>query len=232
MKNLLIVFLSIAFALEAQALSLTVITDPSDARVRIMNIQPRYRPGMDLQPGRYDIQVSKPGYATYRKWVDLRQEDRLLEVSLRSAVPGLTAVPSGEVHVGRYSTLAPVSVSSPPAVTQASSAPVHAKAADQALLDRVVRTRLSPSVDNLGSAIRALLQGSGYRLAQGAVADPRLPALLTLPLPEAHQDLGQLSIREALKTLAGPAWRLVVDPVNRLVSFEIKDRYLAKRTGP
>ncbi|MGH9961486.1 MAG: hypothetical protein ACREBC_30890, partial [Pyrinomonadaceae bacterium] len=205
MKIPLIFFLPIAFAIDAHALSLTVITDPPDARVRIMNIKPRYLPGIDLQPGRYDIQVSKSGYHTYRHWIDLGQEDRVLEVSLRSAVSGLTALPVGqEVQVGRYSTLAPVPVSFPPAVAQASSGAFNAKAADQALLDRLVRTRPTQSADNLGSAMRELLQGSGYRLAQGEVADPRLPALLALPLPEAHRDLGPLSIREALKTLAGP----------------------------
>ena len=50
-------------------ISLTVITSPDDARVRIMNIAPVYQAAMELKEGKYDVEVSKPGYLTYRKWV-------------------------------------------------------------------------------------------------------------------------------------------------------------------
>ncbi|KPZ53690.1 PEGA domain-containing protein [Pseudoalteromonas sp. S3776] len=50
-------------------ISLTVITNPNDARVRIMNIKPVYQDAIELKEGEYDIEVSKPGYQTYRKWV-------------------------------------------------------------------------------------------------------------------------------------------------------------------
>ncbi|MDO6548634.1 PEGA domain-containing protein [Pseudoalteromonas carrageenovora] len=50
-------------------ISLTVITNPSDARVRIMNIKPLYEDAIELKEGEYDVEVSKPGYLTYRKWV-------------------------------------------------------------------------------------------------------------------------------------------------------------------
>ncbi|MEG3759798.1 PEGA domain-containing protein [Pseudoalteromonas carrageenovora] len=50
-------------------ISLTVITNPSDARVRIMNIKPVYEDAIELKEGEYDVEVSKPGYLTYRKWV-------------------------------------------------------------------------------------------------------------------------------------------------------------------
>ena len=39
-----------------------------NATIRIMNIGPKYRPGMTLKAGAYDIQVSAPGYKTYRRW--------------------------------------------------------------------------------------------------------------------------------------------------------------------
>ena len=50
-------------------ISLTVITTPADARVRIMNIKPVYENAIELDEGKYDIEVSKLGYLTYRKWV-------------------------------------------------------------------------------------------------------------------------------------------------------------------
>ncbi|GAA58418.1 hypothetical protein P20652_0272 [Pseudoalteromonas sp. BSi20652] len=54
---------------EIAPITLTVITNPSDARVRIMNIGPVYQDAMELKEGKYDIEVTKAGYLTYRKWV-------------------------------------------------------------------------------------------------------------------------------------------------------------------
>ena len=54
---------------ENAPISLTVITNPADARVRIMNIVPVYQDAMELKEGKYDIEVTKAGYLTYRKWV-------------------------------------------------------------------------------------------------------------------------------------------------------------------
>tara|TARA_B100002049_G_scaffold28715_1_gene18904 strand:+ start:181 stop:582 length:402 start_codon:yes stop_codon:yes gene_type:complete len=54
---------------DESVISLTVVTTPDDARVRIMNIKPVYEDGIELDEGKYDIEVTKPGYLTYRKWV-------------------------------------------------------------------------------------------------------------------------------------------------------------------
>nr|VFK56356.1 MAG: Formylglycine-generating enzyme, required for sulfatase activity, contains SUMF1/FGE domain [Candidatus Kentron sp. TUN]VFK62632.1 MAG: Formylglycine-generating enzyme, required for sulfatase activity, contains SUMF1/FGE domain [Candidatus Kentron sp. TUN] len=56
----------------------TVRPDPADARVRILNIKPRYRPGMALKPGRYHVEVSKAGYERMRQWVDVEKAMILL----------------------------------------------------------------------------------------------------------------------------------------------------------
>jgi WD40 repeat protein len=65
----------------SQTYTLTVKPEPADARVRIMNIQPRYHDGIALALGRYDIEVSQEGYYTYREWLTL-SEDTILPVSL------------------------------------------------------------------------------------------------------------------------------------------------------
>lgn len=65
-------------------ISLTVATQPSDARVRIMNIKPKYESGIELKEGKYDIEVSKPGYTTYRKWVVVDKRT-ILTVELNKA---------------------------------------------------------------------------------------------------------------------------------------------------
>ena len=36
-----------------------------------MNIKTKYKRGMMLPQGRYDIEVSKEGYTTHRRWIEL-----------------------------------------------------------------------------------------------------------------------------------------------------------------
>ncbi len=58
--------------------ALTVDASPAHAKVRVMNIGPAYQPGMELEPGSYDIEVSAPGYEAQRRWIS---------ISGRSAAP-------------------------------------------------------------------------------------------------------------------------------------------------
>lgn len=92
-------------------------------------------------------------------------------------------------------------------------------------LSVVVSVNFTDRVNTVGDAIRHLLLRSGYRLADVRVSDPSLPILLSRPLPMIHRTLGPITLDNALVTLAGDAWDLVVDPVNRLVSFELLKQY-------
>jgi serine/threonine protein kinase len=60
---------------------LTVRASPRDARVRILNIQPRYEDQIALAPGNYVVEVSRPGYETFKGSVAL-DRDTTAEVSL------------------------------------------------------------------------------------------------------------------------------------------------------
>ncbi len=75
-----------------------------------------------------------------------------------------------------------------------------------------------------------ILEGTGYRLAHEAAADPEIGRLYEQPYPENQRDLGPRALGEVLERLAGPAWRLVEDPVNRLISFEVQPAYRAGAT--
>ena len=108
-----------------------------------------------------------------------------------------------EVQVGRYATVRAV-----PTLAQVN------------LLSAMVRVEFPASVVTVGQAVDHLLQSSGYRLASEAAADPSRATLLDLPLPEPHRAWGPMPLQAVLETLAGPAFRLVEDPVHRLVSFE------------
>ncbi|HGN3056787.1 TPA: PilL N-terminal domain-containing protein [Pseudomonas aeruginosa] len=84
------------------------------------------------------------------------------------------------------------------------------------LLQQAVEVSIPPMLDaSVGDAMRHVLLRSGYRLCDAAEA----ASLYALPLPAAHLRLGPLMLRDALLTLAGPAWELSVDDVTRQVCF-------------
>jgi len=57
--------------------TLTVLVSQSDAVIRVMNIKPKYKQGMALKKGEYDIEVTKPKHMTYRKWITLTENTTL-----------------------------------------------------------------------------------------------------------------------------------------------------------
>ena len=93
------------------------------------------------------------------------------------------------------------------------------------LLSVVVTVDFTDQIQTVGDAMTHILLRSGYRLASLDASDPALPVLLNSPLPLVHRQLGPIRIDNALSALAGPAWDLVIDPVNRLVSFDLLERY-------
>ncbi|QEP42480.1 PEGA domain-containing protein [Ectothiorhodospiraceae bacterium BW-2] len=48
----------------------TVSTTPANARVRILNIVPKYYDGIELKDGRYRIEVTADGYEKHLEWVE------------------------------------------------------------------------------------------------------------------------------------------------------------------
>jgi hypothetical protein len=63
--------------------ALTVNATPATSRIRIMNIRPKYRPGICLTPRRYDIYVTHRGYHSYRKWTTLQEAEVSINVALK-----------------------------------------------------------------------------------------------------------------------------------------------------
>jgi conjugative transfer region protein (TIGR03748 family) len=112
-------------------------------------------------------------------------------------------LPASDIQVGRYSLFAA-------APTEAQADPLQA----------IIKLQFPESVRTIGEAVRHLLQQSGYRLAGSEATGSASAYLMALPLPAVHQSLGPMPLKRALDTLAGPAFRLVEDPVHRLVTFE------------
>lgn len=126
--------------------------------------------------------------------------------SVRAAIAHFDAhqMRHGQLRLARYSTL------------NVGAAPIQARP-----LAVVVQADFPAPVQTLGNAIHLLLADSGYRMAKPTAAAPAAATLLALPLPDSQRTLGPLTLQAALTTLAGPAHRLVLDPVHRLVSFAL-----------
>lgn len=84
------------------------------------------------------------------------------------------------------------------------------------LMLQIVDVRVPSTFDaTVADAIHYVLLRSGYRLCESSEIAP----LYALPLPAAHIHLGPQFLREALLTLAGPAWELSIDDASRTVCF-------------
>jgi type IV pili sensor histidine kinase/response regulator len=69
----------------------------------------------------------------------------------------------------------------------------------------------------VGDGLRHVLKRSGYQLCETAHS---VIELYALPLPAVHLHLGPMTLRDALLTLAGPAWELHADDRARQICFE------------
>jgi type IV pili sensor histidine kinase/response regulator len=88
--------------------------------------------------------------------------------------------------------------------------------AQRNLMRQVVDVSIPAGADRtVGDALRYVLIRSGFSLCE----TPEAARLYALPLPAAHLQLGPLPLRDALQTLAGPAWTLQVDSLARRVCF-------------
>ena len=71
----------------------TVVTEPSGARVRIMNIEEPYRAGMALGPGQYEVEVSAAGYTSVRETIRHAREATERRVVLAAIPPQPSPLP-------------------------------------------------------------------------------------------------------------------------------------------
>ncbi|ECR8985928.1 hypothetical protein F2F61_22145 [Salmonella enterica] len=85
-------------------------------------------------------------------------------------------------------------------------------------------------VNSVGDGFRYLLFQSGYSLCGRYGAD--FAELLKRPLPAVQRKIGPMRLSEALQVVAGSAWRMSVDEVNREVCFVLRDAYLAQAKTP
>jgi conjugative transfer region protein (TIGR03748 family) len=91
-------------------------------------------------------------------------------------------------------------------------------------LNQIVEIRMPQQVvKTVGEGMRYLLLESGYSLCNGD--STVYSELFSKPLPAVQRSVGPVRLAEALQVVAGPAWRLHVDDVNREVCFILRDQY-------
>ena len=101
-------------------------------------------------------------------------------------------------------------------------------------LAAIVTMTFGPDVVTIADALDTLLLGSGYRWrtpnapldasASGSTAPGSTGDRIfnRLPLPAVNRTMGPMSLTDALTAVAGRAWRLESDPVERTVWFELE----------
>ncbi|MBV4413507.1 PilL N-terminal domain-containing protein [Enterobacteriaceae bacterium YMB-R22] len=90
-------------------------------------------------------------------------------------------------------------------------------------LEQVIDIRIPASLSpTVADAMRYALRQSGFRLCAMTSANR---VLYSQPLPAIHYQLGPVRLSEALQILAGPAWQLDIDAVQRLVCHTLRKGY-------
>ena len=118
---------------------------------------------------------------------------------------GWSIIASADTSMGRY-----LSVSYKPQSAQVD------------LLTQMIQVRFPQNVQTVGNAMSYLLQWSGYSLVPEDRQSHALKTTLSKPLPAVDRNFGPMTLKDALTTLAGPAFYLVQDPLNRMVDFRVK----------
>ena len=62
--------------------TLKITSNPAKSKIQIMNIKPKYYPGIRLKSGRYSIRISKIGYITKRFYIHVNK-NTLLNMTLK-----------------------------------------------------------------------------------------------------------------------------------------------------
>jgi conjugative transfer region protein (TIGR03748 family) len=114
-------------------------------------------------------------------------------------------------QIGRY-----VTVSNKPKLSQVN------------LLSQVVEVRFPQNVQTIGAAMNYLLHFSGYSLVAMSRINSEFKSTLNKPLPIVDRQFGPMSLKNGLATLAGPAFNLIDDPINREVNFSLNTTFLSQ----
>lgn len=90
-------------------------------------------------------------------------------------------------------------------------------------LEQVIDIHIPTSQQSsISDAMRYILQPSGYSLCK---TTPFNQVLYNQKLPVVHHQLGPMRLKQALQVLAGVAWQLEIDVVQRIVCHSLRAGY-------
>jgi len=99
-------------------------------------------------------------------------------------------------------------------------------------LQTIVEIEFPADIDTVGQAVNELLADTGYALEDALYWDVEVFELLQHPVPRVQRALGPLTVLDAIDTLVGPAFDVVVDPVHRELAFKLAGRTPSPEGAP
>ncbi len=100
---------------------LYVNATPPNAEIRIMNIVPKYQPGIPLKADKYKVKISQKGCKTDERWIEITNHDYTFDVNLQCKV----------IPASSPSKIIPASSPTPPTVKKTvKKFPPHLKPSD------------------------------------------------------------------------------------------------------
>jgi conjugative transfer region protein (TIGR03748 family) len=93
------------------------------------------------------------------------------------------------------------------------------------LLSQIIQVRFPQKVQTIGEAMVYILRFSGYDLGFEEKNSKVFKITLSKQLPIVDRELGPISLKDGLTILAGSAFYLVENPVNRTVYFRLKPQF-------
>ena len=113
-----------------------------------------------------------------------------------------------DIQTGRYSSIKPKPTQS-----------------QRELLQVMITVSIPDEITSIGETIAYLLKRSGYQLVQPQAKQIELTRFFLKRLPVVHRHIGPMSLEDALIILNTPAFKLNQDPMKRLISYEMDNRF-------
>lgn len=88
-------------------------------------------------------------------------------------------------------------------------------------LAEIVTIGFPDDIETIGQAVKALLSDTGYRLEDVLYWDAEVFELVQHSVPRVQRELGPLTVLDAINTVVGSAFDVVVDPVHRTIAFKL-----------
>ena len=96
---------------------------------------------------------------------------------------------------------------------------------DHYALNATVQRDFPPSIQTVGQAITDTLNQTAYQLLPPQESTPAVRALYSQQLPAYLRSIGPMTLKDALLSLSGNVYQLVIDPVHRLVTYKVRQQY-------